>query len=141
MSEPGGPGEPGHDLGYFEHTPVVHIVTTNDAGHEVITPIWAVVVHGRAYIRNAHGPESKWFGRTLRAHAAEFADGEHRIPVTAEPVMDHETLDRVDAAYRAKYDYPGSPVEAVVSAAARGDTLLVSPQEPRHPATGQVEHV
>ncbi|HWL02058.1 MAG TPA: DUF2255 family protein [Microbacteriaceae bacterium] len=131
----------GHDLEYFEHMPIVHIVTTNDAGHEVITPIWAVVTHGRAYIRNAHGPESKWFGRVLRAHAAEFVDGERRIPATAESVMDHEVLDRVDEAYRAKYTYPDSPVEVVVSAAARGDTLLITPQEPRHPATGSSEHV
>jgi len=133
--------EAGQDLEYFEHTPIVHIVTTNDAGREVVTPIWAVVTHGRAYIRNGHGPESKWFGRVVRAHAAEFADGERRIPVTAETILDHEVLDRVDDAYRAKYTYPDSPIEIMLGADARGDTLLITPQEPRHPATGQQEHV
>lgn len=133
--------EASQDLDYFEHTPIVHIVTTNDAGHEVITPIWAVVTHGGAYIRNGYGPESKWFGRVVRAHAAEFADKDRRIPVTAESVMDHETLDHVDEAYRAKYTYPDSPVEVMVVAGARGDTLLIKPQEPRHPATGELEHV
>ena len=82
--------EAGEDLDYFEHTPVVRIVTTNHLGHEVITPIWAVVTHGHAYIRNGHGPDSKWFARVVRAHAAEFADGDRRIPVTAESVMDHD---------------------------------------------------
>lgn len=129
------------DLDYFEHTPVVHIVTTDEAGHEIATPIWAVVSRGHAYIRNAHGPGSKWFGRVVRAHAAEFVDGERRIPARVEPTMDPDTLDRVDEAYRAKYTYPNSPIDVLLAAGARGDTLEVSPQQPRHPATGSLEHV
>ncbi len=128
------------DLAYFETTPIVHVVTMNDAGQEAITPIWAVVSRGHAYIRNAHGPGSKWFARVVRAHAAEFADGERRIPVSAEPVLDGDTLDHVDDAYRAKY--AGSPaLESVVAAGPRGDTLLITPQQPRTPATGSIEHV
>lgn len=128
------------DLEYFERSPIVHVVTTNHHGLEVVTPIWAVVVDGHAYVRNGHGPQCKWFQRVLRAHAAEFVDGDRRIPATAEPVMDPHTLDHVDEAYRAKYTYPDSPIEVLVGAAARGDTLRISPQPPRHPATGSLEH-
>ncbi len=128
------------DLEHFERTPIVHIVTTNDAGHEVITPIWAVVSRGHAYIRNGYGPGSKWFARVLRGHAAEFVAGERRIPVTAEPIIDPDTLDRVDDAYREKYAATPEPLEMVLAAGPRGDTLQITPQEPRHPATGSVEH-
>ncbi|OJX62930.1 MAG: hypothetical protein BGO95_10940 [Micrococcales bacterium 73-13] len=133
--------EPGHDLEYFERTPIVHIVTMSDAGHEVVTPIWAVVAHGHAYIRNGHGPGCKWFGRVVRAHAAEFADGERRIPASAEPILDPDALDRVDDAYRAKYGHQPEPLALMLAADARGDTLLITPQQPRHPATGSIDHV
>ncbi|MBO9579176.1 MAG: DUF2255 family protein [Microbacteriaceae bacterium] len=128
------------DLEYFERTPVVRVVTTNEAGREVLTPIWAVVHRGHAYVRNGHGAGSKWFARVVRAHAAEFADGERRIPVTAESVIDSATLDGVDEAYRAKYAASPGPLAHMLAASARPDTLLVTPQEPRHPATGAVEH-
>jgi len=130
-----------NELEYFEQTPVVHIVTTNDAGREVITPIWAVVSREHAYIRNGHGPGSKWFGRVLRGHAAEFDDDGRRIPVSAEPVLDADTLDRVDEAYREKYAAMGEPLQMMLAAGPRGDTLLITPQEPRHPATGSIKHV
>ena len=129
------------DLEYFRSTDIVHIVTMNNEGHEVVTPIWAVVTHGHAYIRSGYGQSSKWFGRVARAHAAEFVDGDRRIPVTAESVLDGDTLDRVDDAYREKYASEPEPLEMILAAGPRGDTLLISPQAPRQPATGSIEHV
>ncbi len=133
--------EPTQDLEYFRSSDIVHIVTMNNAGHEVVTPIWAVVAHGHAYIRSGYGQSSKWFGRVARAHAAEFVDGDRRIPATAESVLDHDTLDRVDDAYREKYASTPEPLEMILGAGPRGDTLLISPQSPREPATGAIEHV
>jgi len=132
--------DPDPDIEYFDNNQVVHIVTTNDQGHEVHTPIWAVVVRGRVYIRAAYGPASIWFSRVVRTHAAEFADGDRRIPATVEAVLDPDTLDRVDQAYLEKYSGPESPVEAILAAGPRGDTLLVTPQVPHTPATGPVPH-
>lgn len=129
------------DLAYFETTPVVHIVTMNDTGHEVATPIWAVVTRGHAYVRNGYGPASKWFGRVVRAHAAAFVDGDRRIPATAEPALDADTLDHVDEAYREKYAGEPEALAMILSAGPRGDTLRITPQPPRTLATGSIEHV
>jgi hypothetical protein len=133
--------EPTQDLEYFRTTDTVHIVTMNNEGHEVVTPIWAVVAHGHAYIRSGYGQESKWFARVARAHAAEFVDGDRRIPVTAESVIDGDILDWVDEAYREKYASTPEPLEMILAAGPRGDTLRVAPQAPREPATGAIEHI
>jgi len=133
--------EGSQDLDYFEATPIVHLVTMNDSGQEVVTPIWAVVTRGHAYIRNGYGPGSKWFARVVRAGAAEFDDGDRRIPVTAESVLDGDALDHVDQAYREKYAAMAEPLEGILGAGPRGDTLLITPQQPRQPATGSIEHM
>jgi len=133
--------EPDPDIDYFDRSEIVHIVTMDDHGHEVATPVWAVVVRGRVYIRAAYGPASKWYSRVVRTHAAEFVDGDRRIPASVEPVLDPDTLDRVDQAYLDKYSAPGSPVQAMLAAGPRGDTLLVTPQAPHISATGAIDQL
>jgi hypothetical protein len=110
---------------YLDKTDTVSIATELKAGGEVVTLIWAVVVDGVPYIRNAYGEGSKWFRRLLRTGHAEFVDGSNRYPVTVEKVDDSSLISQVDAAYRSKYAGQGSPTEQVVSEPTRSRTYRV----------------
>jgi hypothetical protein len=110
---------------YLDQTDTVRIATELKAGGEVVTLIWAVVVDGRPYIRNAYGEKSKWFMRLLRDGSAVFIDGTSRYPVTVREVDDEATKSAVDDAYRAKYRGQGNPVVQVTSEPVRSSTYEV----------------
>ncbi len=112
-------------LDYLDKTDTVRIATELKAGGEVVTLIWAVVVDGVPYIRNAHGPSSKWFRRLLRDGSAVFIDGHERYPVTVREVDDEATRARVDDAYRTKYAGQGSSVVSVTTEPVRSATYEV----------------
>ena len=120
-------------------TDTVTIVTTRPAGDERATPIWAVTADGVGYVRPAYGPRTSWMlrARSGRPVAFTLTDGrgaerdpvaaldDPRVAVSVQVVESAEELDRVDAAFRAKYAH--SPyVESVVTADARASTLRVS---------------
>ncbi len=115
-------------IDYLDTTDTVRIATELKAGGEVVTPIWSVVVDGVPYIRNAYGPESKWFRRLLRTGHAEFVDGANRYPITVEKLDDDSLNGRVDEAYRTKYAGQGDPVRQVTSEPVRSATYRVVPE-------------
>jgi hypothetical protein len=112
-------------IDYLDKTDTVRIATELKAGGEVVTLIWAVVVDGVPYIRNAYGEGSKWFKRLLRDGSAVFIDGHERYPVTVREVDDEATKTRVDDAYRTKYAGQGSPVTSVTTEPVRSSTYEV----------------
>jgi len=118
--------DPAEALAYFSTTPVVTIVTANEAGDEVLTPIWAVAIGDTPYIRSGYGEGSKWHARVERSGEAEFADGTARIPVTVEHVEDEAELAAVDAAYTAKYAGSAAPLAMMLGAGPRADTLRLT---------------
>ncbi len=90
------------------------------------TWIWCVEVDGDLYVRAYHGASSRW-------HQAALAQGAGRIRAAglmrdvAFAAVDGPLLERVDAAYRAKY--AGSPyLEAMIGARARGATVRIDPR-------------
>jgi hypothetical protein len=110
-------------IDYFAGTDIVHIATELTGGGEISTPIWAVVVDGVPYIRAGYGPGSKWYRRLQRTGRAVFTDGPHRYPATIDNVADEETLDKIDAAYRAKYARQTAGLAAIVAPPARAQTM------------------
>lgn len=120
-------------------TDTVTIVTTRPSGDELATPIWAVAADGVGYVRPAYGPRTSWMlrARSGRPVAFTLTDGrgaerdpvaaldDPRVAVAVHPVEAVDELDRVDAAFRAKYGH--SPhVGSVVSPPAREGTLRIS---------------
>ena len=69
------------------------------------TIIWAVTDGDHAYVRSIKGAAGVWY-RELRedADAALHVDGQ-RIPVRPTPVHDAAEIERVTAAFRAKYGH------------------------------------
>jgi len=86
----------------------LHISPFRDDGVTYGTPtwIWSVVVGGELYVRPYHGRNSRWYQAALRQKAGRITVA----GITKEVSFDHvdgPVNDRIDDAYRAKYN--GSP--------------------------------
>jgi hypothetical protein len=122
-------------------TPTVTIITTRASGEEVATPIWAVAVDGRPYVRSAYGEKAAWnrrarSGRPVAFTLASGANAERdAVAALADPRLavavvhvpsDAPEQDAVDAAFRAKYGHTAY-VGTVVNDSARRLTLRAEP--------------
>ncbi|WP_382303976.1 DUF2255 family protein [Herbiconiux sp. UC225_62] len=112
---------------YVGDTDTIRIVSETRDGREQTTPIWGVVVDGVPYIRNGYGEKSKWYARVRRTGRLALADGSTRYPVTVEHVDDPVELDRIDAAYTAKYRGQEPGVTEVNAPRVRAFTLRLIP--------------
>ena len=86
---------------------ILGIRAGRDSAHRVIG-IWVVVVEGRVFVRSwSMKPHSWW--RTLREdpYGSMFV-GDREIPVRAIQTRSERLKDLVSAAYRQKYNTPGS---------------------------------
>jgi hypothetical protein len=114
-------------LDHLARTGTVRLATTTHDGREIVTKIWAVVVDGQAYIRNAYGDSSHWYRRIQRTKAAAFIDGRNRYDVTVENVGDEETNRQVDDAFNSKYAGSGPALRMMITDDARRSTMRVTP--------------
>ena len=107
----------------------LHISPLREDGATYGTPtwIWSVAVEGALYVRAYNGQNSRWYQAAVRQKAGRITAAGMTKEVTFEPV-DGAINDRVDAAYRAKYQ--GSPYLApMIGARARSATVKVMPRE------------
>lgn len=87
--------------------------------------VWVVVLDGEAYIRSAFGRRGAWYRRVLlRADTEVESVAGVRLAVVLRPVADPTLVERVSAAYQAKYGlhWPG-PVESMNGQEAAATTL------------------
>lgn len=90
-------------------------------------PIWVVRVGDELYVRAAYGPGSVWHRVARTSHAGRISAGgvESDVAITD---ADAAVNDRVDAAYRTKYQrYTGPIVDSVTDDQARSSTLRLAP--------------
>jgi hypothetical protein len=68
------------------------------------TTIWVVVDDGVVLVRSVRGESGRWF-REAKANpaVAVHVDG-RRLPATAVPATDPDSIDRINAALTAKYE-------------------------------------
>ncbi|WP_158564303.1 DUF2255 family protein [Jiangella anatolica] len=116
-------------IDYLDRTGTVRLATQTQDGREIVTPIWAVVVDGKAYIRNGYGDSSKWYARIRRTGRAAFVDRGARYDVTADLAADEQTNLAVDDAYSSKYAGSGSALRMMITGDVRTSTLRVTPVE------------
>jgi hypothetical protein len=90
-------------------------------------PIWVVRVGDELYVRAAYGPGSGWHRVARTSRAGRISAGGVESDVTI-PDADAAVNDRVDAAYRTKYQqYGGRFVDSVTDDQARSSTLRLVP--------------
>ena len=107
----------------------LHISPYRDDGVTFGTPtwIWSVAVGDDLYVRAYNGRSSRWYQAALRQQAGRITAAGMMKQVTFAPV-DGPISDRIDDAYRAKYQ--GSPyLGAMIGARARSATIKVSPRQ------------
>jgi hypothetical protein len=86
---------------------VLGIRAGRDSAHRVIG-IWAVVVEGRVFIRSWSMKPRSWWRTFLEDPYGSMFVGEKEIPIRAIQTRSERLKDLVSAAYKEKYNTPGS---------------------------------
>lgn len=105
----------------------LHISPFRQDGKTYGTPtwIWSVVVDDALYVRAYNGQKSRWYKAAMRQKAGRITAAGMTKEVTFERVSG-AINDRIDNAYRAKYD--GSPyLKPMIGAPARAATVKIMP--------------
>jgi hypothetical protein len=67
------------------------------------TIIWVVVHEGDVLVRSVKGESGRWFKEAKANSAVAIHAGGRRLPATAVPATDPDSIDRINAALTAKY--------------------------------------
>jgi hypothetical protein len=111
----------------------LHIAPFREDGVTCGTPtwIWSVVIEEALYARAYNGPNSRWYQAALRQMAGRITAAGMTKDVAFEPV-EGPINDRIDEAYRAKYQ--GSPyLGPMIGPRARSATVRIMPRAPSYP--------
>lgn len=103
--------------------------------HRIIG-IWAVVVADRVFVRSWDAREGGWYRTLLDEPRGAIAVNGREIPVRALRTRSERLRDAIDAAYREKYNTPGSLkyVRGFEREARRATTLELVPTGLSRPA-------
>jgi hypothetical protein len=107
----------------------LHISPFREDGVTYGTPtwIWSVAVGDALYVRGYNGQSSRWYHAAVRQKAGRIVAAGITKEVTFE-VTDGAINDRIDDAYRAKYQ--SSPyLTPMIGARARSATVRVMPRQ------------
>jgi len=77
-------------------------------GEHRIIGIWAVVVEGRVFVRSWGVDQNGWYQTFLEEPHGIIQVGERQVRVRAVPTKSERLKAAVSAAYREKYNTPGS---------------------------------
>jgi hypothetical protein len=114
------------DLAVLAETLEVRIETQAPDGPAHRTIIWVVVDDERVFIRSHRGPGARWYREALANPAvAVHVDG-RRIPATAIPADDPDSLERASAALLKKY-VADPAARSMVRPEILGTTLRLEP--------------
>jgi hypothetical protein len=110
MGYPFGMGYSQDELDLIDRTEEVEIETAGGAGPSHRTIIWAVVDGDSVFVRSYRGPDARWYREALaNPSVALHVDG-RRLPATAVPAKDHESIERTSAGLVRKYSNdPATP--------------------------------
>ncbi len=91
------------DLARLRAAEEVEIETQAPDGPPHRTVIWVVVDDQDAFIRSYRGPDARWFREaTANPAVALHVDG-RRLPATAIPATDPDSVDRTSDGFKRKY--------------------------------------
>ena len=86
---------------------IIGIRAGKDSDHRIIG-IWAVVVEGRVFVRSWSLKPRSWWRTFLEDPHGIIVIGEKEIPIRAIKTRSERLKDLVSAAYKEKYNMPGS---------------------------------
>ncbi len=89
--------------------------------------IWAVRVGDELYVRSVRGDAGGWYRAAERRHEGRIEADDAALDVAYEDAANHLD-DEIDAGYKEKYGYPSSPVDSIITDAAKATTTRVVPR-------------
>jgi hypothetical protein len=102
------------DLARLAAAEEVQIETQAPNGPAHRTTIWVVVDEDEAFVRSYLGPDARWYREALANPAVAIEVDGRRLPATAIPANDPDSIERVSAAFREKYS-PGPSTSAMAT--------------------------
>ena len=106
-------------LASWAKTPEIEIETSRGGGAPVHrTTIWIVVDGDAAYVRSVRGPAGRWYRELVANPVGAVHAAGQRVAVRAEPATDAESVRRVSAALKSKYEkrWPGPTASMLLDA-------------------------
>jgi hypothetical protein len=119
---------PKEELDRIAETDDLHISPFREDGRTYGTPtwVWSVVVDGNLYVRSYNGQNGRWYQAARQQKAGRMTAAGITKEVAFEAV-DGAVQDRIDDAYRAKYQ--DSPyLSPMINARARAATVKLTPR-------------
>jgi hypothetical protein len=116
------------DIGRIATTDDLHIAPFRADGATYGTPtwIWSVVVDARLFVRAWNGTRSRWYQSAIAQNAGRITAGGTTYEVAFTPA-DPSLQDRIDEAYRAKYD-GSNYLPPMVTAGPQAATIEITPR-------------
>jgi hypothetical protein len=91
------------ELELLDRTQEVDIETQAPERGARRTTIWIVVDDGDAFVRTYKGPNSRWYRDATANPAVAIHVAGRRLPATAIPATDPDSIERTSAGFRRKY--------------------------------------
>jgi hypothetical protein len=90
------------------------------------TTIWVVVDDGEAFVRTFKGPDSRWYRDAVANPAVAIHVAGRRLPATAIPATDPDSIERTSAGFTRKYARDPA-AKAMIAPAVLDTTLRLEP--------------
>jgi hypothetical protein len=91
------------DLAALAAAEEIEIETQAPDGPVHRATIWVVVEGDEVFVRSYLGPDARWYREALANPAVGLHVAGRRLPATAIPATDPDSIERVSAGFRAKY--------------------------------------
>jgi hypothetical protein len=91
------------DLARLDAAEEIEIETQAPGQSARRTVIWVIVDDGVVFIRTFKGPDSRWYRDALANPAVAIHVDGRRLPATAIPATDPDSIERTSSGFRLKY--------------------------------------
>jgi hypothetical protein len=110
MGYPSGMGFSQDELDLIDRTEEVEIETSAGDGAVHRTIIWAVVDGDSVFVRSYRGANARWYREALSNPSVALNVDGRRLPTTAVPAPDPDSIERTSAGFVRKYPHdPATP--------------------------------
>jgi hypothetical protein len=115
------------ELALLDRAEEVRVETQAPDGPVHRTIIWIVVNDGEVFIRSVRGERGRWYREALANPAVAIHVDGKRLPATAIPADDPDSIDRASAALSEKYRRQGGSLQAMLQPHTLPTTLRLEP--------------
>jgi hypothetical protein len=102
-------------------------IETSDGDRSYRTIMWIVVDEDEVFCRSVRGTEGKWYQRALHEPEVRLLVGQAILDATVVPADDPESIERVSAAMRRKYQRSDG-LEPILHPSTLATTIRLEPR-------------